>query len=61
MSDLEFRTSSYSGNRQNCVEVARHPAIGAAMRDTKNRRLGYIEIAAAEWTAFLDATKAGEL
>ncbi|WP_046470801.1 DUF397 domain-containing protein [Allosalinactinospora lopnorensis] len=61
MIDLEFHKSSYSGNRQDCVEIAKHAAIGAAVRDTKNRRLGHIEIPAAEWTAFLKAAKADKL
>ncbi|MBB6170229.1 hypothetical protein HNR23_000289 [Nocardiopsis mwathae] len=61
MTDLEFRKSSYSGNRQDCVEVARHTAIGAAMRDTKNRGLGHIEFPAAEWAAFIEAAKTHEL
>lgn len=63
MSDvkLEFHKSSYSGNRQDCVEVARNPVVGAAVQDTKNREAGYLAFPAAEWKAFLDEVRAGDL
>ncbi|MFD4260873.1 DUF397 domain-containing protein [Streptomyces sp. NPDC058534] len=34
--DLEWVKSSYSGNNGNCVEVARLPDGGRAVRDSKN-------------------------
>ncbi|WP_017557913.1 DUF397 domain-containing protein [Nocardiopsis baichengensis] len=55
MSELKFRKSSYSGNRQDCVEVAQHPEAGAAVRDTKHREQGHLSFPLGEWTAFLNA------
>ncbi|MEV2274367.1 DUF397 domain-containing protein [Nocardiopsis sp. NPDC049922] len=51
--DLTFRKSSYSqGRTENCVEVADFPG-GAAVRDTRHRELGHLEVPAAEWVALL--------
>ncbi|MCY9785448.1 DUF397 domain-containing protein [Nocardiopsis sp. EMB25] len=50
--DLHFRKSSYSSTAQECVEVADMPG-GVAMRDTKHRELGHLELPPAEWHAFL--------
>ncbi|KIH97831.1 hypothetical protein LP52_17500 [Streptomonospora alba] len=61
MEELQFRKSSYSGNRQDCVEVACHPQVGAALRDTKRREDGHLEFPATEWTAFLNATRSENL
>ena len=54
-----WRTASYSGNGQNCVEVA--PAeSGVLVRDTKDRGAGpVLTFTAAEWAAFLAATRSG--
>lgn len=52
-----WRKSSYSGARdQNCVEVADLPS-GAAVRDTQNRELGYLEVGATEWSALLGTVR----
>ncbi|PDP88624.1 DUF397 domain-containing protein [Glycomyces fuscus] len=51
-----FRKSSYSGHDQNCVEVADLPC-GAAVRDSKNPAEGHLPFPAAEWDAFLSATR----
>lgn len=61
MTDLDFRKSTYSGNRQDCVEVARHPKVGVALRDTQNRAAGHLSFPTAEWRAFLADVQAGEL
>ncbi|MDS1269843.1 DUF397 domain-containing protein [Lipingzhangella sp. LS1_29] len=60
MTDLEFHTSSYSGNRQDCVEVAHQPQ-GAAVRDTKNREAGHLEFPPHEWQAFVHAARTDSL
>ncbi|MFC4561958.1 DUF397 domain-containing protein [Nocardiopsis mangrovi] len=58
---LQFRKSSYSTAKgENCVEVADVLGV-SAMRDTQNRHLGHLEFPGAEWVAFVDGVKAGEL
>ncbi|WP_394350482.1 DUF397 domain-containing protein [Nocardiopsis quinghaiensis] len=53
----DWKKSSYSGgNGGDCVE-ARQTAVGAAVRDTRNRHLGCLEATGAEWTALLEAVK----
>ncbi|MET9797439.1 DUF397 domain-containing protein [Nocardiopsis alba] len=53
-----WRKSSYSGgNGGNCVEACSTDK-GAAMRDTQNRSLGYLEASQSEWSGFLQALKA---
>ncbi|WP_017541305.1 DUF397 domain-containing protein, partial [Nocardiopsis halophila] len=47
-----WRKSSYSGNRNNCVEVADLPS-GAAVRDSQHPDAGHLMFAATEWQAFL--------
>lgn len=60
-SHLTFRKSSYSsGKGQDCVEVADLP-LGAAMRDSKRPEQGHLLFSAAEWEAFLDATRSGQM
>ena len=53
MEHLAWRTSSYSGSGDNCVEVA--PAgSGVLLRDTKDHGSGpVIAFSAAQWAAFL--------
>ncbi|PRW63296.1 DUF397 domain-containing protein [Actinopolyspora mortivallis] len=48
--------SSRSKQHTHCVEVGR-VGDGAAVRDTKNRDLGYVTATRQQWTAFLDAVK----
>lgn len=53
----DWKKSSYShGNGGNCVE-AHKTSNGAAMRDTQNRTLGFLEASETEWTALLGAVK----
>lgn len=59
--DLDWRTSTYSGdNGESCVEVALLPDGGAALRDTKDRTLAPHRYPAATWTAFLAGVRAGD-
>ncbi|WP_304453379.1 DUF397 domain-containing protein [Nocardiopsis sp. YSL2] len=53
---LTFRTSSYSGRGDNCVEIADLPG-GAAVRDTKNRETGHLEFRAREWASLLSTLR----
>ncbi|WP_084628328.1 DUF397 domain-containing protein [Amycolatopsis nigrescens] len=52
-----WRKSSYSGassgSTNDCVEV-RIDTRGAAVRDTKDRPAGHIEVGPAAWRAFLE-------
>ncbi|MDA8371803.1 MAG: DUF397 domain-containing protein [Nocardiopsaceae bacterium] len=47
-----WRTSSYSGANENCVEVADLPGA-AAVRDSKHPDTAHLTFSAAEWAAFL--------
>ncbi|MFF5986948.1 DUF397 domain-containing protein [Prauserella flavalba] len=57
---LEWRTSTYSGGGNDCVEVAFTPC-GTALRDTKNRAAGMLTVPAQDWTALLTSARSGEL
>lgn len=57
---LEFQKSSYSGNRQNCVEVAEGPT-SAAIRDSMHPAHGALYFHAPEWQAFVTAVRQNEL
>jgi hypothetical protein len=52
----DWHKSSYSSTGGNCVE-ARESAIGAEVRDTQNRELGYLSAPAPGWTALLAAVR----
>ncbi|HEY8374424.1 MAG TPA: DUF397 domain-containing protein [Pseudonocardiaceae bacterium] len=60
MTELTWRKSRWSQASNSCVEVAGLPA-GAAVRDSKNPAGGYFTVDQQQWTAFLDAIKAGRL
>lgn len=47
-----WRTSSYSGNQGNCVEVALDPQI-AMVRDTKDRDGGTLGVSVQAWKLFV--------
>lgn len=51
-----WRKSTRSSTQTNCVEVGRLDG-GAAVRDTKNRDLGYVTASRTQWNAFLHAVK----
>lgn len=58
--DVTWRTSSWSGASNNCVEVAHLPGDRVAVRDTKDRtRSAHLHTAPA-WAAFLSSVRAGE-
>jgi hypothetical protein len=58
-SDPSWRKSSYSGGAQQCVEVGRIAGC-AAVRDTKDRAAGHLTATGDQWSAFIDAVKAGK-
>jgi len=58
--DLRWRTSSYSGGAQQCVEVAKAQDGGRWLRDTKDRSRSAHYFTAAEWDAFIKGVKNGE-
>lgn len=53
-----FKSSASGAN--GCVEVARIPAGGMAVRDSKDRAKDPHVFDAAEWDAFVTGVKAGE-
>jgi hypothetical protein len=60
MNEKIWRTSSYSGNANNCVELALD-GRSAGVRDTKNRVGGELAFGFAPFGAFLAAVKADTL
>jgi len=52
MTDLAWRTSSFSGSEANCVEVAARD--GVLVRDTKDRAGPVLVFSPAAWRAFSD-------
>jgi hypothetical protein len=57
LSRAEWRTSSYSSQDGNCVEVAPDLAGRVLVRDTKNRDDAVLALSAAEWRRFTGALK----
>lgn len=57
---VNWRTSSYSGGNNECVEVADRRDGGRLVRDTKDRAGGTLRIGAGAWAEFLDGVRAGE-
>ncbi|GAA3868648.1 hypothetical protein GCM10023084_22290 [Streptomyces lacrimifluminis] len=54
-----FRKSSYSGQENNCVEVATRAVGGRAVRDSKDQAGGpMLTFAPGSWQAFLTGAKA---
>jgi hypothetical protein len=53
MEALNWFTSSYSSGNGQCVETARLPQGGMAVRDTKNRAGGSLSFSADAWRLFL--------
>ena len=53
MEALNWFTSSYSSGNGQCVETARLPQGGMAVRDTKNRIGGALSFNAEAWRSFL--------
>jgi hypothetical protein len=53
MEALNWLTSSYSSGNGQCVETAKLPEGGMAVRDTKNRADGVLSFTAEAWRSFL--------
>jgi len=53
-----WRTSTRSLKRD-CVEVGRAATGGAAVRDSKDRSLGYFTTSATQWQTFVTEVKRG--
>lgn len=51
--DRNWRTSSYSGNTGQCVEVALD-TLTVGVRDTKARTSGELDVPTASWVALLE-------
>lgn len=58
MIERHWRTSSYTGNQGDCVEVALKERV--AIRDTKNRDGGQLAVPATGWSQFIASVKRGE-
>ncbi|WP_206305996.1 DUF397 domain-containing protein [Streptomyces sp. RFCAC02] len=57
---IAWRTSSFTANDSNCVEVGMGgsaPVIG--VRDTKDRRAAPAYVSCAAWRSFISAAKGG--
>lgn len=57
---LEWVKSSYSGNNGNCVEIAKLPEGGRAVRDSKDPNGPKLAFPADGWSSFVSAVKGGE-
>jgi len=60
-SNLKWFTSSRSANGQSCVECARIPSVGMAVRDTKQRDGAVLNFGKTEWDKFLHRVHAGDV
>jgi len=54
--ELKWRTSSYTANGSNCVEVALS-ADDVLVRDSKAPRCGNLAVSPVSWAKFLDDVK----
>ncbi|WP_322760388.1 DUF397 domain-containing protein [Frankia sp. Cr2] len=57
---LSWQLSSYTNGEGACVEVAKLPEDGRAVRDSKDRSGPILVFTSAEWTAFLAGARDGE-
>lgn len=58
VSPRAWHTSSYSGARGDCVEVAEGQST--AVRDTRNREAGHLSFCTGEWSALLGTLASSE-
>lgn len=58
--DATWKTSSYSGDNNECVEVA-VACVAVGVRDSKNPDGPTLAVPAACWTATINALRAGML
>ncbi|MFJ7204422.1 DUF397 domain-containing protein [Streptomyces sp. NPDC098789] len=59
---LAWTKSTYSSDGGNCLEVASGQLIGAVpVRDSKNPTGPALVVTGAQWTAFVNAVKGGQL
>ncbi|MGA4948642.1 DUF397 domain-containing protein [Streptomyces lydicamycinicus] len=56
-----WHKSTYSGQNDNCVEVADSDPNKVMFRDSKQADSAAVSVSPAAWAAFVSATKAGEL
>ncbi|MGW3024847.1 DUF397 domain-containing protein [Streptomyces sp. NPDC001221] len=59
--ELSWKTSSYTNGNGACVDVAKLPDGGRALRDTKDKGQGPVHFfTKPEWDAFIAGVKDGE-
>lgn len=58
--NLNWFTSTYSPNGQSCVQCARTPDGGMAVRDSKDPHSPILRFTATEWQAFVAGVHNGE-
>jgi hypothetical protein len=61
MTEPIWRTSTYSGDNDNCVEVADNTPRIVHIRDTKDHAQGELTVAPAAWAAFTAFVRAHTL
>jgi hypothetical protein len=59
--DFEYRKSSYSDEKAECVEIATNIPTSVAIRDSKAPSGPHIQVCAAAWTRFQVAVADGGL
>ncbi|QIS06731.1 DUF397 domain-containing protein [Nocardia brasiliensis] len=59
-SGINWRTSSYSGDKADCVEVGDLDNGHIGVRDSKNRTGPTLRFTPAEWDSFTAGVKSGE-
>jgi hypothetical protein len=60
MEKLAWRKAQASSNNGNCVEVAKLPDGGVAVRDSKDQGGAVLQFTQAEWVAFATGMAAGD-
>ncbi|MFF4695652.1 DUF397 domain-containing protein [Streptomyces chattanoogensis] len=60
MSEFNYRKSSYSDDREECVEIATNVPHAIAIRDSKDPGGPILRLAPAAWTLFRNAVTEGQ-